>query len=224
MNTEKEDSGIQTGGLIHPQFESLVDRIIATVDKQKLTDLRRDFHTRLRITLSQPEKTELIEDLWDFFYDWCVFEQKLPEVMEGLSDDIRTIWSEVKGGNQRGLYLVNKLSDDEMRLKELFTNETYELPKNSPSDFVGISKGDIIEGRLVGQGTEKKMKFSFVRRPSYHPLEVHDYIKRKVKEFKKAKDFTTYQTWLWLLVGMYLKHRIYDHMPIEKIYDDNSRI
>jgi len=53
---------------------------------------------------------------------------------------------------------------------------------------------------------------------------VHDYIKKKVKEFKKSKDFDTYQTWLWLLVGMYLKHRIYDHMPIERIYDDNSRI
>jgi hypothetical protein len=25
-------------------------------------------------------------------------------------------------------------------------------------------------------------------------------------------------------VGMYLKYRMYEHMPIEKIYDDNSRI
>jgi hypothetical protein len=63
-----------------------------------------------------------------------------------------------------------------------------------------------------------------MRRPSYHPLEVHSYIKKKVKQFKRSQDFATYQSWLWLLVGMYLKHRIYHHMPIDKIYDDNSRI
>jgi hypothetical protein len=89
---------------------------------------------------------------------------------------------------------------------------------------LGITKGDIIESRLVKEGEAKKQYFNFVRKPSFHPVEVHSYIKRKVKEFKKNKDFETYQTWLWLLVGMYLKHRIYDHMPIDKIYDDNSRI
>ena len=46
----------------------------------------------------------------------------------------------------------------------------------------------------------------------------------KLRQFKKVKDYASYQNWLWLLVGMYLKHRIYDHMPIDKIYDDNSRI
>ena len=50
------------------------------------------------------------------------------------------------------------------------------------------------------------------------------FFKKKVKEFRKSQDFATYQAWLWLLVGMYLKHRIYHQMPIDKIYDDNSRI
>lgn len=224
MSIISQSRSSAAGGLIHPEFESLVDGIIQTVDKEKLTELRRDFHTRLRITLTQPEKAELIEDLWDFFYDWCVFEQKLPEGLKGLPENMQTVWTHVKGGNQRGLYTVHKISDTELKLKELFTNEVYDLPKKEVNDFLGISRGDIIEGRIVGAGAEKKMKFSFVRRPSYHPAPVHEYIKKKVKEFKKAKDFTTYQTWLWLLVGMYLKHRIYDHMPIEKIYDDNSRI
>ncbi|HUQ56183.1 hypothetical protein, partial [Lentzea sp.] len=75
-----------------------------------------------------------------------------------------------------------------------------------------------------GPAEPKAKDFAFVRRPSYHPSVVHDYIKKKVRQFRKSQDFSTYQAWLWLLVGMYLKHRIYNHMPIDKIYDDNSRI
>lgn len=209
-------------GLMHPEFESIVERIIQMVDKDKLAELRRDFHTRLRITLTQPDNTELVEDLWDFFYDWCVFEQRLPETIKSLPPSDKTMWSHVKEASQRGLYVVQKSNDSTLKLKELYSGKSFVIAKKSTSDFMGIDRGDIIEGRLVTEDGDKA--FSFVRRPSYHPTEVHNYIKGKVKQFKKSQDFTTYQSWLWLLVGMYLKHRIYSHMPIEKIYDDNSRI
>ncbi len=225
MSEHGDLSAAHSGGLIHPDFETIVARIIQSVDKEKLKELRKDFHARLRITLTQPDSADLIEDLWDFFYDWCVFEQNLPETMDELPSNVQQTWTHVKTGNQRGLYTVTKVSDDELRLKELYNAKVVAIPKKTANDFVGISKGDIIEGRLVGDELEgKNAKFSFVRRPSFHPTEVHDYIKMKVKQFKKSQDFDTYQTWLWLLVGMYLKHRIYHHMPIEKIYDDNSRI
>ena len=214
-------------GMIHPDFESIVQRIIQTVDKSTLEDLRRDFHTRLRITLTQPDNTELIEDLWDFFYDWCVFEQRLPDNIQTLTDSDQFIWRNVKEGSQRGLYSVVKSSADGLKLKELYTGKTFFIVKGAANNFIGIERGDIIEGRLLGEDTETKkreLKFSFVRRPSYHPTEVHTYIKKKVRQFKKSQDFSTYQAWLWLLVGMYLKHRIYHQMPIDKIYDDNSRI
>ncbi len=214
-------------GMVHPDFDSLVQRLIQTVDKDKLAELRKDFHTRLRITLTHPDNAELIEDLWDFFYDWCVFEQRLPENMAQLStpmpDSVVELWNKVKEGSQRGLYSVTKSSDDGLKLKELYSGRTFSVGKFAPNDYLGISRGDIVEGRLVGEDAEGK-DFRFVRRPSYHPTEVHSYIKKKVRQFKKTQDFSTYQSWLWLLVGMYLKHRIYHHMPIEKIYDDNSRI
>ncbi len=213
-----------TTGMIHPDFESLVQRIIVSVDKEKLAELRRNFHTRLRITLTNPDNAELIEDLWDFFYDWCVFEQQLPEMIETLSESQKNIWNHVKTGNQRGLYVVVKAADDLLKLKELYLGKVYLVKKKGTTDFIGISRGDIIEGRLVEYEEGDTKHFSFVRRPSYHPIDVHGYIKKKVRQFKRAKDFSTYQSWLWLLVGMYLKHRIYHHMPIDKIYDDNSRI
>jgi len=224
MSQLSENSAGQISSVVHPRFETIVDRIIKSTDKQMLADLRRDFHNRLRITLTHPDRAELIEDLWDFFYDWCVFEKRLPDSMSDLPENVLSEWTLVKEGNTRGLYEVTKVHDTLLKAKELFTGNNVELRSRNATDFLGLSRGDIIEGRLVKEGTDKKANFSFVRKPSFHPTEVHQYIRQKVKEFKKAKDFETYQTWLWLLVGMYLKHRIYESMPIDKIYDDNSRI
>lgn len=213
-----------TIAIVHPDFGSLIQKIIQKVDKNKLTELRQDFHTRLRLTLTQPDRTDLIEDLWNFFYDWCVFEEGFSDGFDLLSENEKATWEHVKSTSQRGLFLVQKVSDDELKLKEQFSGKSYQVAKKGSNDFIGISRGDFIEGRLVVDGDEKNKKFSFVRRPSYHPIEVHNYIKKKIRQFKKSKDFASYQSWLWLLVGMYLKHRLYNHMPIEKIYDDNSRI
>ena len=137
---------------------------------------------------------------------------------------VRGLWSQLKKENLRGLYTIQKINDEGLKLKEIYTGKSHHIARKYDSDFLGLQKGDLIECRLIEDGSGKKDASVFVRRPSYHPVEVHDYIKTKVKQFKKDKDFETYQSWLWLLVGMYLKYRMYEHMPIEKIYDDNSRI
>jgi len=219
-----QDKSAPQFGMIHPDFEALVQKIIQTVDKDRLAELRKDFHTRLRITLTQPDNAELIEDLWDFFYDWCVFEQQLPEMVDSLTPEERSNWNHVKGGSVRGLFEVAKESSAGLKLKDLYSGKSFLVPRNAPNDFLGISRGDILEARLLNRDADVKKGFSFVRRPSYHPTEVHTYIKKKVRQFRKVQDYSTYQAWLWLLVGMYLKHRIYNQMPIDKIYDDNSRI
>lgn len=218
---EKIDPNKNFLGTYDPKFESLVHSIISGLEKAELTRLRKDFHTRLRITLTQPETSELVEDLWDFFYDWCVFEHKVFETPAFTNGD-KSLWTGVKETTERGLYSIQKVSDEYLKLKELLTGKILRVSKRSASDYFGLEKGDIIEGRLVV--SSPLSQFSFVRRPSYHPSPVHGYIKKKVREFKRSKDILTYQNWLWILVGMYLKHRIYTHMPIEKIYDDNSRI
>jgi hypothetical protein len=210
-------------GMIHPDFEALVQKIIAHVDASELAELRKDFHTRLRLTLTQPDNTELVEDLWDFFYDWCVFEQHLPEKLGALDAEEQHKWRHVIGGSNRSVYSVTRAAESGLKLKDLFSNKSYWAPKLGHNDFLGISRGDIVEGRLIPVD-ETGASFSFVRRPSYHPIDVHPYIKNKVKQFRKSQDYSTYQSWLWILVGMYLKHRIYAQMPIDKIYDDNSRM
>ncbi|MBI1861371.1 MAG: hypothetical protein HYR96_10685 [Deltaproteobacteria bacterium] len=211
---------------LNPDFDSLVHRIIEHLDKEKLSELKKDFHTRLRITQAHPEKAELVEDLWDFFYDWCVFDQRNLDTAHGFSQAEKANWEGLKAANMRGIFTVQKIAESSVKLKELYSGKSITIPTTSASEFFGISKGDLVECRILALKTEGKEKdvATLVRRPSYHPVEVHDYIKKKVRQFKKAEDFSTYQTWLWLLVGMYLKHRIYTHMPIDKIYDDNSRI
>ncbi len=208
-----------------PEFENLVQHVLDSVDKQTLEQMRKDFHTRLRITLTQPDSNDLIEDLWDYFYDWCFFEKNLPETAARLETQESDTWKTIKGNNQRGLYVIQKATDDGLKLKELFSGETYQVNNQDRMNTVAFSKGAIVEARLGIEDPEAKKKaFFFLRKPCHHPEEIHPYIKAKIKDFKKAKDFSTYQNWLWLLVGMYLKHRLYTHLPIEKIYDDNSRI
>jgi len=212
---------------LNPQFVALMEHVLESVDQSELAELRKDFHTRLRITQTQPENADLVQDLWDFFYDWCVFEQTLPERVGKLKKEEKELWNHVKGDSMRGLFTIQKIIEKEKRIKckDLFNSQTYVISFSDPIESLGISKGDIIEGRVVQESMEKKTPiYSFLRRPSYHPDVVHDYIKKKVKQFKKMKDEPTYQNWLWVLVGMYVKHRLYTHMPVEKIYDDNSRI
>jgi hypothetical protein len=121
------------------------------------------------------------------------------------------------------LFSVSRANDAGLKLKDLYSGKSFLVPKSAANDYLGISRNDILEGRLISRG-DAKAGFSLVRRPSYHLEAIHPYIKMKVKQFRKSQDYSTYQSWLWLLVGMYLKHRIYPQMPIEKIYDDNSRI
>jgi len=210
--------------LSHPTFDFLVQKIIQSFSKVQLTQLRKDFHARLRMTLSQPEQSELVEDLWDYFYDWCLFEQKLPDTIDSFTGDEKARWELIKVNNYRGLFGVSRVADKNLKIKDMLSGNTYLIEKQNNHDFVGINRGDILEARLFSEGEEKKKKTYFIRKPSYHQLEVHEYIRARVKHFKKSQDLASYQSWLWILVGMYLKHRIYAHMPIDKIYDDNSRI
>lgn len=224
MKTEITPSKRNLASSLYPDFVAIVDELIELVDQKELEHLRKDFHTRLRMTLSQPERTELVEDLWDFFYDWCLFETEIPGCLEKMPPNIQNLWSQMKKSNLRGLYTVQKINEEGLKLKEIFTSKSHFIARKYDSDFLGLQKGDLIEGRLMDDQSGQGEASFFIRRPSYHPIEVHDYIKSKVKKFRKEKDFETYQSWLWLLVGMYLKYRMYEHMPIDKIYDDNSRI
>jgi hypothetical protein len=217
----------EAGGPPSTGFDGLIQRIIREFDKAKLEELRREFHTRLRLTQTHPDDPQIVEDLWDFFYDWCVFEQRLPDGLATLSGDESAHWARLREANTRSLFAAAKVGDAELKLKDLYNGRTYVVPKVAANDFAGIDKGDILEGRLVEDeepAAKGKKRHRFARRPSYHPASIHDYIKRKVRQFKSRQDFTTFQAWLWILVGMSIKHRMYAQMPIEKIYDDNSRI
>jgi len=217
----------EAGGPPTTGFDALIQRIINEFDKPRLEELRREFHTRLRLTQTHPDDPQVVEDLWDFFYDWCVFEQRLPDSIQSLSEEEATNWGKMRESNTRSLFVAAKVGDDEMKLKDMYNGRTYLVPRMTTNEFAGIDKGDILEGRLIEDDSpapKGKKHHVFARRPSYHPTSIHDYIKAKVRHFKSRQDFTTFQAWLWILVGMSLKHRMYAQMPIDKIYDDNSRI
>ena len=215
-------------GLIHPAFELFVQKIIGSFSKDTLADLRSDFHGRLRLTLTQPSSNQLVEDLWDFFYDWCVFEKKLMDQVSSLTQAEKVIWEHAKDTNVRGVFSVARADNDSLKLSELYTGKTYWVLRREKNDFLGIARSDMLEARLVEDpehsNRSQGQMYNFIRTPTYHPIQVHSYLKKKVRSFRKLNDPTSYGSWMWLLIGMYLKHRLYEQMPIERIYDDQSRI
>src|SRR3989338_4942305 len=108
---------------LSPEFDRIVHRVIESIGTEKLFELKKDFHTRLRITQAHPDRPELVEYLWDFFYDWCIFEQKVPDSLSGLSPGDISIWERLKSSANRGVFLVQKMGSESVKLKELYSGK-----------------------------------------------------------------------------------------------------
>lgn len=214
-------NSITRNEFLHPLMELIVKRIIQSFNQQELGTLKTEFHEKLGLTHSNPDNPELIEDLWDFFYDWCIFEKSIIASIRFMSQEEIDAWEFLKTKNYRSLFSVLKVSTNEIKTKDSFSKNTYTIISHNESPILGFTKGDIFEGRIVEKETGK---YYFIRKPSYHPTTIKSYLKKKVGQFRKNKNRDEFLNWLWILLGMHIKMRFYPQMPVEKIYDDNSRI
>ncbi len=206
---------------LHPLMELLVKRIIQSFEKDKLGDLKNEFHDKLGLARSNPDNPELIEDLWDFFYDWCIFEKVIVSTIRFMPQEELDAWEFLKVKNYRGLFSVMRINANEIKIKDLHSKKMFVITSHNENPLIGFTKGDIFEARIVEKSSEK---YCFVRKPAYHPMAVIGYIRKKVRNFNKTANDDEFLNWLWMLVGMHIKTRFYPQMPVQKIYDDNSRI
>ena len=178
MGDELDQKNVVQSSMLHSSLELLVHRIIQSIEKNQLSEMKDEFHSRLRITQRHPDNPELIEDLWDFFYDWCVFEQQLIERIPDLTPEEQATWEMLRKLNFRSLFTVHKIAESVLKLKDMFGKKLYVIPLHGGTQLLGLTRGDVIECRLVETESGRK-RYSLVRTFSYHPTEIHAYIKKK---------------------------------------------
>lgn len=114
-----------------------------------------------------------------------------------------------------GLFEVKKLSGQNVRLRELFVGMDYDVTERRQHS--GLTKGDILEARLIPFGGE----FFFSTASTWHPREAVPLIHKQVKKLRKLQ-LTSPSDFLADCAKRALKADRYRNIAIEKIYDFGS--
>jgi hypothetical protein len=118
--------------------------------------------------------------------------------------------------NVHGLFEVRRIKDARIRLRDVFTGEDHDVTERR--QVAGLSKGDLIEARLLPFGGALIFSGAFL----YHPREARKQILDEVKRLKKeagsggAPDVNAF---LAVLSRMAMKLERYRNVRLESIYD-----
>lgn len=112
-----------------------------------------------------------------------------------------------------GLYEVRKLGDGFVRVRELFDGEDHEVTERRK--LIGLTKGDIVEARLVPFAAQLWFSAAFV----YHPPGAFKSILREVKRRRKLEPTRPRRELIYDCARRSLKADRYRQIAIEKIYD-----
>jgi hypothetical protein len=118
--------------------------------------------------------------------------------------------------NVHGLFEVRKIDEGRVVLRDVFSDVDHEVAERR--QLAGLSKGDLIEARLLPFG--EKLFFSGAH--IYHPTEVRKRILAEVKRLRKAAGRTGRPDvggFLALLSRMAFKFERYRNVRLESIYD-----
>ncbi len=111
------------------------------------------------------------------------------------------------------LFEVRKLSSDTFRLRDLFTDKDADVFERR--QLVGISKGDIIEARLLPMEDKLVLSKAFF----FHPAVVRKAILAEIKRRRKSVAAFDTQQFLHALSRMQLKYERYRNIDPLQIYD-----
>lgn len=119
-------------------------------------------------------------------------------------------------GNVHGLFEVRKIAEGRLVLRDVFTDDDYEVAERR--QVAGLTKGDLIEARLLPFGEELYFSGAHL----YHPAEVRKRILAEVKRLRKEagrKGTPDVKAFLALLSRMAFKFERYRNVRLESIYD-----
>jgi hypothetical protein len=118
--------------------------------------------------------------------------------------------------NVHGLFEVRKIAEGRVVLRDAFEDEDHEVAERR--HLAGLTKGDLIEARLLPWGDHLQFSGAHI----YHPTEVRKRILAEVKRLRKEAGrggHPDVKAFLALLSRMAFKFERYRNVRLESIYD-----
>ncbi|MBS2029209.1 MAG: hypothetical protein JST54_15005 [Deltaproteobacteria bacterium] len=207
--------------MYHPQFDQLTAYATGEPFKEQVLAAKAEY---VGYTGEVFDDDRSFEPRMASFLEFYLFDRKLPaqgltpaelflrERGPTVSPDER---QSLEGFTQtlHSIFEVRKLHPGGIRVRELFTGKDHEVYERR--SVAGMSKGDILEARLIpNQGREL-----FAPAFCYHPKEARKAILKELKRQKKKPDpdFTP-QKLIFTLSRMALKVERYRNIAVEAIY------
>lgn len=166
------------------------------------------------------------------FVDWYLFsrqlskEDKTPVKLQceknviGVGDDLKEYYLNL-ANSRHSLFQFLKVSKHDLNVKDLFSGYKMTI-KDSPVVH-GFEKDSPFEGRLIPH----EESFLFSNSFCFHPVDAKKYISAEIKKVSKLPLEQVEQAREDLILKLFqMKHRFerYQHVPVNEIYTDKSRL
>lgn len=206
-------------------YQPFLDRISEWATSETFRDevarARKDYFARTGGEVFEDDKS--VESELTAFSEWYLFERplegrNLPPVQAYL-DEHRAGLSpaelpafEALVNTIHGIFELKRLAKKErIKVRELCSGKEYEVFERR--QMAGLSKGDLIEARLVPDGANLVFSPAFL----YHPREARKHILAEVKRRQKKGPIQVLD-FIHQLSSMALKYERYRNVSVDSIY------
>ncbi len=211
------------------EFKNYFDKIVEEFSSGKYrTQIEKAKQEFFSMSGTVHEEDREYVDRINLFLDWYVFERMLDEedmtplnmyyhLHEGRMDENEMLVLNGMRASLTGLFLVKKLRSDSVKVKDLFTDKTYNVEDDYFLSFA--HKGDLFQGRIIPVKGRNTFGIGFC----FHAPETETYIRSEIKKIKNM-DRNYHVNLMMRLALMKIKTEEYPHVEIKYIYSKEPRI
>jgi hypothetical protein len=207
-----------------PYLDQLISFASAENRKADLIDAKAEY---FRLTGEVFEDDKVFELRMASFLDYYLYDRKSPlsgktpaqELYESQAQTSPEAAAPFRSLTEtvHGLFEVRKIGKGTIRLRELHSGKDYEVTERR--HIAGLEKGDILEARLIPFGGLLLFSNAFC----YHPRAVTEAILKEAKRRRKKEPDRYAKELAWECARMALKVERYRQIPIEKIYNFETK-
>lgn len=210
-------------------FKSCFDKIVSEFSSGKYrVQVERARQEFFSLSGTVHEENREYTDRINLFLDWFVFERSLEdEDMTPLNmylfDHGKDMPEEEKKmfegmrSSVLGLFIVKKLREDSVKVRDLFTDKSYNVDDDYILSFA--HKGDIFQSRIITIGKKNIFGVGFC----FHNPGSESYTRSEIKKIKNM-DRAYHIDLMMKLALMKVKTEEYPHVPTKYIYSENPKV